>query len=150
CELLDRDLVSGGNPVLLAARAHYCEHRVPTYSVFRHCRKPAPWRRTDAPRWTRVAGKRGAVNRSPDRCQPGYRAANAPREAPAPCYGGTHAPRFPTAALLRPGAAPRRLRLDPGRVPVAGAPTRRADRRRATGSPRTGRGADPAQRRTGG
>ena len=25
-QLLDRDLVSGGNPVLLAARTHYCEH----------------------------------------------------------------------------------------------------------------------------
>src|SRR5579871_1089618 len=29
-QLLDRDLVSGGNPVLLAARAHYCEHGVVT------------------------------------------------------------------------------------------------------------------------
>ena len=25
-QLLNRDLVSGGNPVLFAARAHYCEH----------------------------------------------------------------------------------------------------------------------------
>ena len=27
CQLLDRDLVSGGNPVLLAACAQHCEHR---------------------------------------------------------------------------------------------------------------------------
>ena len=29
-QLLDRDLVSGGNPVLLAASTHYCEHGIVT------------------------------------------------------------------------------------------------------------------------
>ena len=60
-QLLNRDLVSGGNPVLLAARAHYCEHG--GYLSFKLlCRDLANARRTrQAARSS--PGKKRAVKR---------------------------------------------------------------------------------------
>ena len=80
-QLLDRDLVSGGNPVLLAARAHYCEHGALTHIVFTNrplCGMPigsAPAGRSiGRPANMQVARKRGAVSRRPAHCQPAHAA----------------------------------------------------------------------------
>ena len=42
-DLLDGDLVSGGNAILLSARAHDCEHGLPSNQKLEHprCRSPA-------------------------------------------------------------------------------------------------------------
>src|SRR6478735_487324 len=96
-QLLDRDLVSGGDAILLAARAHYCEHGLQIRSLStvvlrvspleRQKRRPSGHRKSAAVRPTAGACQRfGApFSRHPPRWKPTPGPAKAHGHAFQPC-----------------------------------------------------------------